>query len=61
MTDPYEHGLKKLRADPRSINELERVIGIPAETIRDLKRRICKNPRYTTLKKIARHYEREAA
>lgn len=61
MPDPYEEGLKKLRADRRSNNELERVIGIPAETIRDIRQRICTNPRFQTVKKIARHYERQAA
>lgn len=61
--DSYEAALKKLRADQRSLNELEIAIGIPAETLRDIKNRICKNPRFDTLKKLARHYgrEREAA
>lgn len=61
MVDLYEDALKKLRADKRSLNELERAIGLPAETIRDIKRRIVRWPRYDTLKKIAEHYEREAA
>lgn len=59
--DSYDIALKKLRADQRSLNELEEETGIPAETLRDIKNRICKNPRYDTLKKLARYYEREAA
>jgi DNA-binding Xre family transcriptional regulator len=61
MVDVYEEALKKLRADRRSFNELEEVIGIPAETIRDIKRRIVKNPRLDTLRKIVAVYQREAA
>lgn len=61
MFDIYESALKKLRSDQRTLNELEEAIGIPAETIRDIKNRRCKNPRYGTLKKLAKHYGREAA
>lgn len=60
MVDVYEEALKKLRADERSCNALERKIGVPAETLRDIKQRIVKNPRYDTLKRIAAFYEREA-
>ena len=56
MVDMYGIALKKLRADRRSINEMERAIGIPAETLRDIKRGIVRHPRYDTLQKIARHY-----
>lgn len=59
--DVYEEALKKLRADRRSFNELEEITGIPAETIRDIKRRIVKNPRLDTLRKIVAVYQREAA
>jgi DNA-binding Xre family transcriptional regulator len=59
--DAYDEALKRLRTDRRSCNELERVIGLPAETIRDIKQRIVKNPRLDTLKKIKAHYECEAA
>lgn len=59
--DSYEAALKKLRADQRTLNELEEATGIPAETLRDLKNRISKNPRYNTLKKLARHYDGEPA
>jgi DNA-binding Xre family transcriptional regulator len=58
--DVYEEALKKLRTDRRSLNELERAIGLPAETLRDIKHRIVKNPRLDTLKKIRAHYECEA-
>lgn len=56
MVDIYEDGLKKLRSDKRSCNELERLIGLPAETIRDIKRRIVRFPRLDTLKAIAKFY-----
>lgn len=59
--DIYEEALKKLRADTRTLNELEKAIGLPAETIRDIKNRIVLSPRYDTLKKIAAHYQRQAA
>jgi hypothetical protein len=59
--DIYEESLKKLRADSRTLGELEKAIGLPAETIRDIKNRIVKSPRFDTLKKIARHYGGEAA
>lgn len=59
--DIYEEALKKLRADKRTPKELGRVIGLPATTIADVKRRVTKFPRIDTMKKIARHYEREAA
>lgn len=61
MVDVYEEALKKLRADRRSFNELEEITGIPAETIRDIKRRIVKNPRLDTLRKIVAVYHSEAA
>lgn len=52
--------LRKLRADRRSLNELERVTGVPAETLRDIKHRIVKDPRLTTLRKIVRAYAEAA-
>lgn len=58
--DSYDDALRKLRADRRSLNELEEVTGIPAETLRDIKNRICKNPRFDTVKKLAKFYERAA-
>jgi hypothetical protein len=54
--DIYEEALEKLRADERSLNVLEQVIGVPAETLRDIKRRIVTDPRMTTLRKIVAHY-----
>lgn len=62
MTDDiYEQALKKLRADRRSLNELEAETGIPAETLRDIKAKITKSPRLDTLRKLAKHYEAQAA
>jgi hypothetical protein len=58
--DSYEEAIKKLRSDTRTLNELEQATGIPAETLRDIKNRICKNPRYETVKKLAKFYERAA-
>lgn len=58
--DSYDDALKKLRTDRRSLNELEEATGIPAETLRDIKNRICKNPRFDTVKKLAKFYERAA-
>jgi DNA-binding Xre family transcriptional regulator len=60
MHDPYELALKRLRSDRRSLNELEREIGIPAETLRDIKRRIVKFPRFDTLKRLVAYYEQAA-
>jgi len=59
--DSYELAVKKLIADQRSINELERVIKLPAETLRNIKRGIVKSPRLDTLRRIAKHYARETA
>jgi DNA-binding Lrp family transcriptional regulator len=61
MFDIYEEALKKLRADKRTLNELERAIGLPAETIRDIRERITKSPRLDTMKKIVKHYEQQQA
>ena len=62
MADIYEIALEKLAADERSLNRLAEEIGVPAETLRDIKSGHVKSPRFDTLKKIAKHYqEREAA
>jgi transcriptional regulator with XRE-family HTH domain len=58
--DSYETALRKLRADRRTLAELEAATGIPAETLRDIRKRICKNPRYETVKKLAKYYEPSA-
>lgn len=60
LVDIYENALRKLRADKRSLNRLEEEIGIPAETLRDIKRRIVKNPRLNTLRALAKHYAEAA-
>ena len=54
--DIYDLAIKKLGADRRPFNQLERDSGIPAETLRDIKRRIVKSPRFHTLKKLAKFY-----
>ena len=61
MADIYELALKKLAADERSLNELEREIGVPSETLRDIKSGHVASPRFDTLKRIAKFYQREAA
>ena len=58
MSDIYELALKKLATDSRSLNELEREIGVPSETLRDIKSGHVGSPRFDTLKKIAQYYQR---
>ena len=60
MADPYEQALKKLAADERSLNELSKLTGIPAETLRDIKSGHVANPRFDTLKKLAFLYAKAA-
>ena len=60
MADPYEQALKKLAADERSLNELSKLTGIPAETLRDIKSGHVENPRFDTLKKLVGLYARAA-
>lgn len=54
--DPFTLALTRLRSDRRSFEELERATGIPAETIRNVARRITRNPRLDTVKRLANHY-----
>ena len=61
MSDPYEAALRQLRADTRSLNHLERMIRVPAETLRDIRQGITKSPRYDTLKKLLKFYGQSAA
>jgi len=56
MVDIYEAALKKLRADKRTLLELEAASGIPYETLRDIKNGTTKSPGYATLKRIAKFY-----
>lgn len=60
MHDHYEQALKKLAADERSLSELSKLTGIPAETLRDIKSGHVENPRFDTLKKLASIYARAA-
>lgn len=61
MLDIYDQALKKLRADSRAPAEIGESIGVPSSTIRDIKKRICTNPRIKTVRKIVAHYFPEAA
>jgi hypothetical protein len=54
--DIYDAALRRLRADARAPAELEKEIGVPAGTLRDLKNNLCTNPRMKTVKKIVAHY-----
>lgn len=54
--DIYDAALRRLKADPRSLLELERKTGIPYETIRDIRSGRSKSPRVGIVKKIAAHY-----
>ena len=54
--DPYAVALAHLRADERSLSELSEVIGLPKETLRDIKSGHIKFPRMDTARKIVAHY-----
>lgn len=59
--DFYDAALRRLRADDRAPSALEKAIGVPEETLRDIKKGVCKNPRVKTVKKIVAHYFPKAA
>lgn len=54
--DIHEAALERLRADERAPAVLEKEIGVPAGTLRDIKKNICTNPRWKTVKQIAAYY-----
>jgi transcriptional regulator with XRE-family HTH domain len=54
MSDPYEEVLNRLGKDERSLEQLERECGVPAETIRDIKSGKVKFPRLNTLRALAK-------
>ena len=54
--DIYDAALRRLRADNRTTAELEKEISVPATTLRDIKKDICTNPRFKTVKKIVAYY-----
>lgn len=54
--DIYEASLKRLKADSRSPRELSEFIDAPPGTLRDIKKGICKNPAFYTVRKIALGY-----
>lgn len=51
--------LRKLKRDKRSLVEIEMATGIPAETLRDIKRGITKSPRFSTMRSLVDYYRRE--
>ena len=55
--DQFDIALKKLKRDRRSFNELERVTGIPAETLRDINNGLVTDPRISTVRKLVRLYQ----
>ena len=56
-TDPYDRIMARLSSDTRSLNELSRLSGIPAETLRDVRNRLHRrSPRLDTLRAIAKLY-----
>lgn len=54
--DIYDAALKRLRADNRAPAILEKEIRVPAGTLRDIKKGLCKNPRVKTVKQIVAYY-----
>jgi len=56
MFDIYEYAVSRLRSDNHSLSELEKLMGVPAETLRDIKAGRVANPRIDTLRKIVAHY-----
>lgn len=60
MVDIFDSVLKSLDGDQRSLAELERLSGVPSETIRDIKARKV-SPRIDTIRKIAALYRSAAA
>lgn len=56
MSDIFDIALAGLKADQRSLNEIASEVGVPAETLRDIKSGHVSNPRIDTLRKIAAHY-----
>lgn len=59
--DIYDAALRRLKADDRAPAVLKKEIGIPAGTLRDIKKGLCENPRVKTVKKIVAYYFPKAA
>jgi transcriptional regulator with XRE-family HTH domain len=57
MNDPYEQLIENLRADQRSLKQLEVESGVPEETIRDIKSGKVSSPRIDTLRAIAKCFQ----
>lgn len=53
--------LKRLKKDERPLTVLEKLSGLPRETIRDLRNGITDNPRLTTCEGLLKLYPPEAA
>lgn len=54
--DIYDAAIKRLKADNRTPAALQEQIGVPAGTLRDIKKDLCKNPRVKTVKQIVAYY-----
>lgn len=54
--DIYDQAVKRLKADSRSLLELERESGIPYETLRDIKSGRVKSSRMVTIRRVAKFY-----
>ena len=60
MADLYEQALKKFRSDERDNGTLAQEIGLPKETVRDIRSGHVEYPRLPTLRLIAAFYEKAA-
>lgn len=58
--DIYEHALRKLRTDKRDNKTLAHEIGLPKETVRDIRSGHVEYPRLPTLRLIAGYYGKAA-
>lgn len=58
--DIYETALRKLRSDKRDNKTLAHEIGLPKETVRDIRSGHVEYPRLPTLRLIYRYYEKAA-
>lgn len=58
MADLYEQALKKFRSDERDNGTLAQEIGLPKETVRDIRSGHVEYPRLPTLRLIAAFYEK---
>ena len=57
MFDIHAFVVGKLNAETRSLKALKKIIGVPSETLRDIRTGHIKSPGIATLQKIAAHYQ----